>query len=227
MTASALESRAREFAGDLSTLLNRTVCDGARLSTVLTEPSLCRIAPGITKRQLVPSRLPLSLGRKATGYLFVAYILELDQEETFLTVNKSGVGLYAEDDTRSMVFHYDYDRLPPNEYPNPHFQVAGESATLQATIDQSGSGPKSLRDMHFPVGGRRFRPTIEDVVEVLIIEGLAAARDGWAAAVEERREAWREAQLKAAVRRYPDWATDSLRRLGYHVEAPPEPGESR
>jgi hypothetical protein len=225
LTNSALERLAREFAADLSTLLNRTVTTGLRFSTVLRPPSYCLLARGIGKHNLKPELIPLTTGRKKpTGYLLVISTLELDHEETFLTVNKSQVGLYASETLKEMVFHYDYNREPATEepYPNPHFQVAGQSETLATLIAASPSAPKSLRDMHFPVGGRRFRPTVEDVVEFLVIEGLAEAHDGWEDAVDERRQAWREAQLKAAVRRYPEWATESLRRLGYTVTEPPD-----
>jgi hypothetical protein len=227
LTGSALEARAREFAADLSNLLNRTVTRGLRFSTVLREPSLCVLAPGIAKRDLKPELIELSVGKKATGYLLVACVLELDHEETFLTVNQSQVGLYASNSLKDMVFHYDYNREPANEYPNPHFQVAGQSDTLAAVIAASPSPSKSLRDMHFPVGGRRFRPTIEDVIEFLVIERLADPHPGWEAAVEQRREIWRESQLKAAVRRYPEWACESLRRIGYDVTPPSEEATTR
>lgn len=39
--APRFEALAREFADDVSTLLNRAVTDGTRLSTVLREPELC------------------------------------------------------------------------------------------------------------------------------------------------------------------------------------------
>ncbi len=115
------------------------------------------------------------------------------------------------------MFHYDYNRVPVNEYPCAHFQVAGQSSSLATVLADSSVASKSLRDLHFPVGGRRFRPTIEDVVEFLIIEELVDARPGWEDAVAERREDWKEIQLKAAVRRYLDWAIQTLAAAGYDV----------
>jgi hypothetical protein len=213
LTASPLEALARRFAGDLSELLNRTITDGIRFSTILREPTLCISAVGIGKRDLRPELIPVTVGRKKppSAFLFIAYVLEMDAEEKYLTVNKSQVGLYATNELGSMVFHYDYNRMPANEYPSAHFQVAGQSASLATVVTGTPAASKSLRDLHFPVGGRRFRPTVEDVVEFLIVEEVADAKPGWEVAVEERREAWKEIQIKAAVRRNPDWATEALR----------------
>jgi hypothetical protein len=38
-----------------------------------------------------------------------------------------------------------------------------------------------LGRLHFPVGGKRFWPCLEDLVEMLIVEGLVSGRDGWQA----------------------------------------------
>lgn len=38
--------------------------------------------------------------------------------------------------------------------------------------------------LHFTVGGKRFRPCLEDVIEMLTVEGLLSGRDGWSDAVE-------------------------------------------
>ena len=38
-------------------------------------------------------------------------------------------------------------------------------------------------------GGKRFRPSLEEIVEFLVVEGLTGGRPGWDAAVEEHR-AW-------------------------------------
>lgn len=218
MTGSPLDSLAREFAADISTLLNRTVADGVRISAVLSQPDLFVAAAGIGKRDLRPNLIPLTLGRKnPRAFLLAAYVLEMDQEGSYLTVNKSQVGLYATAELRSMIFHYDYNRVTSNKYPSAHFQVAGQSGTLADVVARSPAPETPLRDLHFPVGGRRFRPTLEDVVEFLIVEDLVDFRPGWEEAIAERREVWKEIQLKAAVRRYPEWAAATLRACGYSV----------
>lgn len=50
-------------------------------------------------------------------------------------------------------------REPENEYPPAHLQVHAPEARL-CELARPG---KQLHDFHFPVGGIRYRPTLEDV----------------------------------------------------------------
>jgi hypothetical protein len=58
------------------------------------------------------------------------------------------------------------------------------------------------------------------VIEMLVAEGIAESRNGWKDVIAVHREAWREMQLKAAVRWWPDWAAECLREHGYTVTPP-------
>jgi hypothetical protein len=60
--------------------------------------------------------------------------------------------------------------------------------------------------------GRRFRPTLEDIIEFLIVEELVEARPKWKAALEANRDAFRDKQLRAAIRQFPEVALDQLQR---------------
>lgn len=70
----------------------------------------------------------------------------------------------------------------------------------------------ALRRIHFPVGGPRFRPCIEEF-------GVETA-PGYAAAIHKGREDWRRIQIRTVVRDSPEDAADALRELGYTVETP-------
>ena len=134
-------------------------------------------------------------------------------EENLLSVQKTTYGLYAGaslDDP--VLFHYDYDRAPGNRYANAHFQVPGESEAIEV-LNQATDQSKKLGDLHFPVGGKRFRPTLEDLIEFLAVEGYVDAREGWEAVVKEHKEWYEKIQLRAAVRRDPDTAREELIRL--------------
>jgi hypothetical protein len=65
-----------------------------------------------------------------------------------------------------------------------------------------------------------FRPTVEDVIEFLVVERIAEARDGWDRTLNASRERFHRRQLHAAVRRYPDIAAEQLREQGYRVDDP-------
>jgi hypothetical protein len=77
-----------------------------------------------------------------------------------------------------------------------------------------------VEHLHLPVGGRRFRPSLEDVIEFLIVERIASPRDGWEAALNASRDAFLERQLRAAVRRKPESAVAQLEEMGYRVSRP-------
>lgn len=77
--------------------------------------------------------------------------------------------------------------------------------------------------LHFPLGGHRFRPAFEDVLEMLVREFGLDTRDGWEDAIRAGRERWRAAQLRAVVRDDPDGAARTLNLLGYQVIPPVVP----
>jgi hypothetical protein len=60
---------------------------------------------------------------------------------------------------------------------------------------------RPLHDLHFPVGVRRHRPALEDVIEFLTAEKLAKPRDGWEKVLYASRDDFRRRQLRAAIRR--------------------------
>jgi hypothetical protein len=120
------------------------------------------------------------------------------------------------------ILHYDYEREPPHEYPAAHMQVHGEAQYLSDLSAAVCESRKELRDFHFPVGGRRFRPTVEDAIDLVVSEGLVRYRTGWAQAVADSRAAWEARQLRAAVRRTPWPAVEQLRRMGWTLTGPSE-----
>jgi hypothetical protein len=81
---------------------------------------------------------------------------------------------------------------------------------------------RTLGRFHFPVGGRRFRPTLEDLIEFLVVEGLVDSYANWRTVLLEHRGRWERLQLQAAVRRDSEAAADALTDLGWICTAPPE-----
>lgn len=195
-----LEPQARQFAVEVGSLLNRTICDGIRVGAVLT-PRGVIVGKGVGKQKFSAEAVPVTISRADPKcWLLVAHTFLLDDEGVYLTAAKSLYTLYLDEEQTQMVFHYDYDRSPANRYPQAHFQINGSSPNLEALAERNGFDRELLR-YHFPVGGKRYRPTLEDVIEFMIVEGLADARPGWEDAIAEGRETWHAAQLLAAVRR--------------------------
>lgn len=198
--------------------------DGVRLGAVISHrgDTTVHVGRGVGKRNFQPQTIPLTLGHKrAHAHLHVAYILELDSEAVHLAVSKSQYGIYLDEGRSKMLAHWDYERVPTNPYPAAHIQVNGQSEHFDEFTElarsrlQKECPGRPLRDFHFPVGGRRLRPTLEDVVEFLVVEDLVEARASWRDVLDEHRSAWEEIQLRAAVRRYPEVAMAQLREDGW------------
>lgn len=222
------DSQASAFADDLSHLLNNTITTGIRIRSVLAEDARAGwVGYRIGSRDYIGRLIPVKLGKEAAScYLRVGMTLQLDPEVKQLVVAGSNVGLFCHDDVESMVFHYDFEREPQNDYPLAHFQVAGDSPWLNEICRRVGL-TRTLPRFHFPVGGKRYRPTVEDVIEFLAVERVARVHDRWTDVLEYHRRRWERIQLLSVVRRDPESAAEELRRQGYSVGSPPDDGGSR
>jgi hypothetical protein len=206
---------AADFAATIRDLLNATVCDGITLQAWLYKPEHMLVGYGLSKDSLEvqPFRLRVGQGRPH-GWMEISYRLCLDAEGEYLTVVSSYVGIYAHDSDRSLLCHVDYERNKSHGYPEAHLQVDGQSDALAAWRLTDGTRDRELRDLHFPVGGRRYRPALEDVIEFLIVERLAKPRPGWEKVLSSSRDDFRRRQLRAAIRRDPDTARQMVEELG-------------
>jgi hypothetical protein len=164
---------------------------------------------GIGRASTETTAFPVRIGnRKPRCWLHIGYELSLEATGRFLVVISSFFSVYADSDEASCLCHFDYERAKPGGYPEAHVQVVGESPALARWPGQPTT--RELSRLHLPVGGRRFRPIIEDAIEFLIVEKLAEPRDGWRAVLEAQREKWAHIQLKAAIRRDPQAAIEVL-----------------
>lgn len=221
-SADLLASLARGFASKIQDLLNATVCDGSGISAVVSaDPNLVLVGHGLTKQSLVTEPFPVKIGRrKATCWLDVSFRMCLDDASRYLTVVSSFFGIYADDPERSCLCHFDYERDKPG-YPEAHLQVPGESTALAGMTGQAKT--RSLDRLHFPVGGRRFRPILEDVFEFLIVERFARPRDDrWVDVLKREREEYYTIQLRAAIRRNPEVAKQALSGIGLTSQVVPQ-----
>jgi hypothetical protein len=130
----------------------------------------------------------------------------------YLTTRSARYSLLTESDLESSIFRYEYEREPDDPYPSAHFHISFDTGPLVELLQRRGLDT-TVNKLHFPVGGRRFRPSLEDVVEFLIVEGLADAHDEWRARVRESRDKFYGIQLRAAVRENPDAALEVLREM--------------
>jgi hypothetical protein len=86
-------------------------------------------------------------------------------------------------------------------YAPAHVQIHAESSALGYLIAFTGTKkPPKTQLLHVPVGGRRFRPSLEDVVEFAVNELAVEPKPGWQERVKEGRRRWFRLQVNAAIR---------------------------
>ncbi len=210
-----LTAEAEGFAARLTDLLRRTVNDRAGVQARVEE-GRARALVGVGVRDGVKlGTVPVPVGEAGQARLLVSFICTLDVEGEHLTVQASTVGLYLLPDRREPLFRYEFDRSN-TRMPQAHLHVNGQSHALGRLYALAGKDEAAdLHRLHLPVGGKRFRPSVEDVLECLFQEKLLRPLPGWQDAVEAHRDVYMRRQLKAAVRADPEPAVEELRRLGY------------
>lgn len=243
---SDLAAQARQFAEGLTTTVYAVIGD----SCVPFEAAV--VGDGVAVRQEPTEGIPLSIDGEIPLQLRVSYRCGRDDSGEYLRVERSKFALhYGTEVKGAPLFRYDYNRHEPRNLPRAHLQV-DESATsdlqtgeprtsdLTAMLSMAGNATRRSRkankkaerteiarlqrDLRFPLGGDRFRPSMEDVLQFLIEEfGIDTVDDHWRPTLEDARLLWRGRQLRAAVRDDPQAAAEALERLQYDVK-PPEGG---
>jgi hypothetical protein len=162
-----------------------------------------------------------------------------DHAQKFLAVDTSAIKVYASQDGEPLL-RYEYSRDSEADLPGAHLHVHAHRDALTYVMSMagqasprgkrrvarlgSGVGPR-MSELHFPLGGPRFRPCLEDILQVLIAELGVDAPAGATEALQAGRVDWRKDQLAAAVRDSPETAAKVLREeLDYIVTAPPDSG---
>lgn len=174
----------------------------------------------VKKQSLLGNHIALTI-TKAPAHLELRLVhsLELDESGRFLTTSRSTYKLSLAG-SHVPIVTYDYTRDPPNEYPEAHLHLHGRAVVVQDMLERCGRAKDKPDDLHFPVGGRRFRPCLEDLIEFCILERLVQPRPDWERALNESRQRFREHQLRAAVRRSPGIAAGVLKAQGWQVIQP-------
>ncbi|KAB1146795.1 hypothetical protein F7R91_14540 [Streptomyces luteolifulvus] len=196
---------AYDFAQELQNVLNTTICRDVRIKAVqrpFDSIPVFTVGSGLSRQNLTqPTGFPVRIdSKKPRLWMNLSYQVHLDDEAKYLTVHKSYCGIFSDEDLETCLCHFDYER-EKDKYTSAHLQVHGESPALDA-LNRAGDEKRPLEKLHFPVGGKRFRPSLEDIIEFLIAERLTDGREGWEQVVEAGREKFQRNQLRAAMRRH-------------------------
>ncbi len=237
MTASLAE-QAEQFANDLTATTRAVVGEDCPpfYSVALEKASAFRV------RQEPQSGIILCDKVGPILRMSADYNCILDGHGQWMAISSSKIHVFVEPNGQEPLFRYEFDRNPIGNIPGAHIQFHGQHPELeQAMRDCGDSTPRAkarkkrvrdvhLHSLHFPVGGPRFRPALEDVLEMLIeefgvkpVSSVGAARK----ALANAREDWRRKQVATVVRDAPSDAAEALRKLDYEVTAPKPPAKDK
>lgn len=201
-----LRDQTIRFANEIKGLLNGTITNHVQIKAVTLSKGDDRlfILGNRLDKAMTAERFRLKpRAPKTELWMDVSFQLRLDAEREHLMVHKSFFGIFGSQDAKHGLFHYDYERDKADGYPDAHLQVEAVSELFATLNDPKCDSGRSLAALHFPVGGKRFRPCLEDVIEFLVVERIVEARDGYEKILETGRERFRQNQLMAAMRRDP------------------------
>jgi hypothetical protein len=156
--------------------------------------------------------------------------------QRYLTVVSSSYKVFVPQAPGAPLFTFDYLRHADEGVPVSHLNVHGHRdevvfAMLNAVragrgkrrakeIEKFGKVPR-LADLHFPLGGPRFRPALEDLLEMLIVEfGIDPTKPDWRRQLERGRQRYRVTQLRAAASDDLEAVADLLEERGYSIIRP-------
>lgn len=195
-TDPVLLEQAEEFAVDIANLLNATMCDDAPIKAVVAQGG--RILVGAYDDQYAHIPIPLQVDGVRHVDLKVHHQCRWDFTGAFLAVEESTISVLPAR-ARDPLVRFHYERTRP--WASAHLHVHAERDLMGFLLaGRHPSKSPTFRSLHLPVGGRRFRPSIEDIVEFVIEEFHVTTKQDWRDHVEQRRQKWREIQIAAAIR---------------------------
>lgn len=201
-----------------------------------TEETLSTVLPGsprmigkvdVSKARAVATfDMCIDLRTKAAdnlARLVLRYRVGADRTGRHIAVHNSAFKVGIPRNTADVLpsIRYEYDR-EPKRWVSAHIHVHAENGMLTRVRTLAGKkAPDELKGLHYPVGGDRFRPCLEDFLYFLIEECGFQAKNGWEEALTSRRDDYRKKQARAVIRDYHDEAAEVLTSLGYSVTGVP------
>lgn len=181
-------------------------------------------------RQSPDTGIPLSVEGEPIITLKAVYQCSWDGKERYLATDDSQIKVHAGAEAAGEpLFRYHYRRTGHEDLPSAHIHVHAQRRELSEVLARTGErtvrgkrrarneGAPPMQDLHFPVGGHRFRPGLEDVLEMLVNELGVDHPDDALVALRNGRETWRRTQTRTAVRDSPLDAVAELEDLGYTI----------
>jgi hypothetical protein len=230
--ADDLETQATAFASSLTQTVRALVPDcPAFEAKLLADPQPDR--ERFSVRQNPSTGIPLRVDEQPILTLTVEYQCCLDGHQHYLAVENVHIKVYAGTEAKKEpLFRYHYRRNGRADLPSSHLHLHAHRDGVSHTLSQTGrktsrgkaradaSNVPAMAELHFPLGGHRFRPCLEDVLEMLVTEFGVDNPTGAIESLRDGRENWRRSQVRTVVRDAPQEAIRVLEDLGYRVRLP-------
>jgi hypothetical protein len=205
-----LLAEAARFAEEIADLLHRTVCDDPPIRA-LTVGSRVVVAPYNGDGEKLD--IAMSIAGEHRLDLRIEFRCHWDFTGKFLAIEQSEFALKIPH-LREALIRFDY--LHDHRWAPAHVQVHAESSALGFLHAFTGTTrPPKVQALHIPVGGRRLRPCLEDVIDFAIHDLAVESKVGASGRIEEGRARWKRLQVNAAIRDVikndPDTAPQELR----------------
>lgn len=186
-----------------------------------------------------PKGIELQVDQQTRMRLEIDMRLTPDSRGQWLKVSQSTYAIVPEG-KGTPFFRYDYVSQATS-VPQAHINIHAHRDDLIVALLANGKSPRAknrrrafiergdlprVSSFHFPVGGPRFRPSLEDILEVAIEEFGLDHSTKYRDALAAGRRKFRERQLTASIRDSTDIATKTLESLGFTV-TPPDNSESQ
>lgn len=190
-----LVQKAGEFADEVADLLVRTVCDDPPVTAQVRGN---RVVVATLDEDGDEVAIPLRIAGEHRLDLKVRFRCTWDSTGQFLAISDSEFAL-ALPRLREPLVRFDYQR--DRRYAPAHVQVHAENSAVGYLLAWSNPDkPPRVQALHLPVGGKRFRPCLEDVIEFAIEDLRVEAKDGWQSRIAQGRATWKQVQLAATLR---------------------------
>lgn len=170
--------------------------------------------------------IPLYIDGAYLADLALQIYLGPDSSGDYLKAFKSKIAVHSTLD-RTPLLRLEFDATMSESAPLAHWHVHADRGALSHLLGRAHAvrsdvvtKPHDMSSLHIPVGGERFRPCLEDVLEFVVRELGVDHQPRWEEAIRYGRESWRRKQFRSAVRDLQREAAAELREQGWTLQEP-------
>lgn len=158
-------------------------------------------------------------------FLYLTYVVGFDHSSKYLRVEESSISLQVkvkDNKNAAPLIRVEYEREKKHAAP-AHMHIHANSPELAWLFGIAGISAPDFHALHFPMGGQRFRPTLEEFLFFLDDEKIFTNWHDrhWRTHLEKTLFEWERIQTCSAVRRHPEAVAEELRDL-YYIVTPSE-----